>query len=165
VSAFGHLDPLSVPMSVWVMAVAVIVGDITLRRTGLGRRIYAIGSNQLMAQLAGIDAGRIKIFIFAVTGFLAALSGILVAARLERADTSIGTGWEFSVVASAIIGGVSLGGGIGTVAGAFLGLALLQVIVTGVVLIGVDPFLQTTVIGLAVIAAAVVDVIRHRRQG
>jgi ribose/xylose/arabinose/galactoside ABC-type transport system permease subunit len=137
--------------------------DLVMRHTTLGRVAYATGGNPLTAGLAGIRTDRIKIIAFTLCAALASLGGILLMSRLQRADASIGIGWELSVIAGCVVGGVALGGGAGTIVGTFLGLLLLQGIVQGLVIIGVNPLLQPVAFGIVLIAAAGFDLYRRRR--
>jgi ribose transport system permease protein len=117
------------------------------------------------SRLAGIDTSRVKIGAFVITGALAAFAGVMLMSRLGRADPSFGLGWELNVIAAAVVGGVRLGGGSGTIAGAFLGLLFLQVISQGLVIAGVDASLQPVVIGVVMITAVGLDLSRRRRYG
>jgi ribose transport system permease protein len=163
VAVLARTDILGFPSSIWVFLLIVVVVDLLMRHTTLGRVIYATGGNPLTTRLAGIRTDRVKILAFALCGALAASGGVLLVSRLERADASIGLGWELNVIAACVVGGIALGGGAGTIAGAFLGLVLLQGVVQGLVIIGVDSSLQPVVAGIVLIAAAGFDLYRRRR--
>jgi ribose transport system permease protein len=163
VAVLARTDILGLPSSIWVFLMVVVVVDLTMRHTTLGRVVYATGGNPLTTRLAGIRTGRVKILAFTLCGSLSGLGGILLVSRLQRADASIGLGWELNVIAACVVGGVALGGGAGTIAGAFLGLVLLQGVVQGLVIIGVDSSLQPVVAGLVLIGAAGFDLYRRRR--
>ena len=106
--------------------VAAIVADFVLRRTVLGRNMYATGGNPEVARLVGINTSLYKIGAFIVVGALAAIAGMFVMADLASGTTSIGSGWELTVIAGVVVGGVSLFGGAGTMAGGVVGILLLQ---------------------------------------
>jgi ribose transport system permease protein len=163
VGVLARTDILGIPSSIWVFLLVVLVADLAMRHTTLGRVVYATGGNPLTARLAGIRTARVKTLAFILCGSLAAFGGLLLVSRLERADASIGLGWELNVIAACVVGGVAIGGGAGTVLGAFLGLVLLQGVVQGLVIIGVDASLQPVVAGVVLIAAASFDLYRRRR--
>jgi ribose transport system permease protein len=163
VAVLARTDILGLPSSIWVFLLIVVVVDLTMRHTVWGRVIYATGGNPLTTRLAGIRTARVKILAFTLCGSLASFGGVLLVSRLQRADASIGLGWELNVIAACVVGGVALGGGAGTVAGAFLGLVLLQGVVQGLVIIGVDSSLQPVVAGIVLIGAAGFDLYRRRR--
>ncbi|NBV97752.1 MAG: ABC transporter permease, partial [Verrucomicrobia bacterium] len=111
-----------------------------------GRKVYATGGNREVAHLAGIHTEAVKIGCFVLCGALAAVGGILLMAQINVGQPEIGVGWELDVIASTVIGGVSLFGGVGTVVGTFLGLLLMQVIRTGLVTTGVNTHWQTVAV-------------------
>lgn len=156
---------LGIPSSIWIFLVLVVVFDLTMRRSTWGRIAYSTGGNARTSRLAGIDTDRVKIVAFVLTGALSAFAGVMLMSRLGRADPSIGLGWELNVIAAAVVGGVRLGGGAGTIAGAFLGLLFLQVIQTGLVIAGVDATLQPVVSGVVLITAVGLDTLRRQRFG
>jgi len=132
-------------------------------RTRFGRYVYAIGGNPEAAELAGIDTRRVIVKVFALMGLLAAIAGAVSIARLNAATSAEGTLAELLVIAAAVIGGTSLAGGIGTVAGAMLGALLMQSLQSGMVLLGVDTPLQNIVVGIVLVLAAWLDSVYRRR--
>jgi ribose transport system permease protein len=156
----GRLFDLS--YSVYLFVFLTIVGELVLRRTTFGRAAYATGGNREVARIAGINVGRIKTVNFVVTGALAGLCGILVMASVASASSDIGDGYELIVIASVVIGGVSLFGGVGSVIGAFLGVLLLQVVQSGLVVSGLSANWQTVAVGAIMILAVGMDVLRRR---
>ncbi len=156
---------LGLPVSVWIFVALGLIAELVVRRSGFGRRLYATGGNAEASLLAGIRTDGIKIAAFMATGALAALSGVLVMSQLNAGDPQIGTGWELSVIAAVVVGGVSLRGGVGTVAGALLGVLFLQVISSGLVVSGVEATLQPVAVGVVMIAALALDQLRQRRYG
>jgi len=134
-------------------------------RTRFGRYAYAIGGNPEAAELAGINTRWVILKIFMLMGLLAAISGAVSIARLNAATNSEGTLAELLVIAAAVIGGTSLAGGVGTVAGAMLGAVLMQSLQSGMVLLGVDTPLQNIVVGVVLVAAVWLDTLYRRRAG
>ena len=109
----------------------MIIGDSSLRKTVFGRQVLATGGNCEVARIAGINTDLVKMSCYVLTGMLAAMAGMLLMAQLNVGQPEIGMGWELDVIASVVIGGVSLFGGIGTVMGTFFGLLIIQVVRSG----------------------------------
>jgi D-xylose transport system permease protein len=134
-------------------------------RTRFGRYVYAIGGNSEAAELAGVNTRWVIMKIFMLVGLLAAIGGAVSIARLNAATNSEGTLAELLVIAASVIGGTSLAGGVGTVAGAMLGAVLMQSLQSGMVLLGVDTPLQNIVVGAVLVVAVWLDTVyRHRAQ-
>lgn len=142
--------------------VAAIVADFVLRRTVLGRNMYATGGNPEVARLVGINTNLYKIGAFVTIGVLAAVAGMFVMADLASGTTSIGSGWELAVIAGVVVGGVSLFGGAGTMAGGIVGILLLQVVSSGLVVVGVSSNWQQIAVGLIMVLAVGLDIARRR---
>jgi D-xylose transport system permease protein len=146
--------------------IAIAVGVVTTflaKRTRFGRYVYAIGGNPEAAELAGIRTRWVIVKVFMLMGFLAALSGAIMVARLNAATNAEGTLAELLVIAAAVIGGTSLAGGVGTVAGAMLGAVIMQSLQSGMVLLGVDTPLQNIAVGVVLVLAAWLDALYRRR--
>jgi len=144
------------------IGVTVLMTFLATRRR-FGRYIYAIGGNPEAAELAGIKTKRTVVKTFALMGFLVGLAGAVQIARLNAAVSSLGTGMELSVIAAAVIGGTSFSGGIGTIPGAVLGALVMQSLVSGMVLMGVEAPLQDIVVGIVLVFAVAIDTIIRRR--
>jgi ribose transport system permease protein len=160
----GQQGPLKLPWMVWIMAVLVIVGDLALRRTRFLRQVYYIGGNERAARLSGIPVNGLRVFTYVLSGTLAALAGVLLAARLSTAVPTAGEGLELTVIAAAVIGGASLSGGEGSVLGAVLGIVFLFIISNALTLLSVSIFWQIVITGVVLIAAVSIDVLLRRRQ-
>ena len=132
-------------------------------RTRFGRYVYAIGGNREAVELAGVDARWVVMKLFMLMGLLAGIGGAVSIARLNAATNSEGTLTELLVIAAAVIGGTSLAGGVGTVAGAMLGAILMQSLQSGMVLVGVDTPLQNIVVGIVLVLAVLIDTVYRRR--
>ncbi|UDL86967.1 ABC transporter permease [Mesorhizobium sp. PAMC28654] len=142
--------------------IAAIVADFVLRRTVLGRNMYATGGNKEVAHLVGINTNAYKIGAFMVVGALSAIAGMFVMADLGSGGTSIGSGWELTVIAGVVVGGVSLFGGAGTVAGGVVGILMLKVVQSGLVVIGVNSNWQQIAVGVIMVLAVGLDILRRR---
>jgi len=159
---FGTATPLGISPSFILWIVLVIIGDFMLRQTIFGSMIAATGGNKQAARVAGINTDRVKIGCFILTGALAAISGVLVTGSLRTGNYDTGTGWELTAIASVVIGGVSLFGGVGTVFGTFLGALLMQVVQSGLVISSVNINWQNIVVGVILAIAASLDMLRRR---
>jgi D-xylose transport system permease protein len=147
-----------------LIAIAVgIVMTFVATRTRFGRYVFAIGGNPEAAELAGIKTRWVTMKIFMLMGLLAAIGAAISTARLNAATNAQGTLDELLVIAAAVIGGTSLSGGVGTIAGAMLGAVLMQSLASGMILLGVDTPLQNIVVGLALVIAVWLDTIYRRR--
>lgn len=147
-----------------LMAIGVgIVMTFIATRTRFGRYVFAIGGNPEAAELAGINTRWVLMKIFILMGTLAAVSAAISTARLNAATNAQGTLDELLVIAAAVIGGTSLGGGVGTIAGAMIGAVLMQSLATGMILLGVDTPLQNIVVGFVLVLAVWLDTIYRRR--
>ncbi len=148
-----------------LISIAVgIVMTFLATRTRFGRYVYAIGGNPEAAELAGIDTRWVIMKTFMLMGLLAAVGAAISIARLDAATNSEGTLAELLVIAAAVIGGTSLAGGTGTVAGAMLGAVLMQSLQSGMVLLGVDTPLQNIVVGAVLVLAVWLDTVYRRRR-
>lgn len=128
----------NVPVLVIVCLVLVIIGDILVRRSGVARNVFFVGSNEKTSMLSGINTRLVKTLVYVLTGALAGLAGVLTASRFGTATSSTGSGVEMTVISAAVIGGVSLSGGKGTVAGAVLGVIMMSVISNILVILNVS---------------------------
>ena len=154
----GFVGP--VPMPVIYMVLVVLAGWLVTSRTGFGYALFAVGGNQEAANLAGIHVDRIKLAVFAASGAIAAMTGVVLAARLSVGDATLGVGMELNAIAAVVIGGVSLVGGRGSILGIILGAALIGVLQNAMVLLGVSAFWQQVVVGLTIIVAVMLDRLR-----
>jgi inositol transport system permease protein len=128
-----------------------------------GREVLAIGGNPEASRLVGIRVDRVSIVVYVMAGALAALAGILSAARLGTAQASAGTGFELTVIAAVIIGGTSMFGGSATVVGTIIGALLLAVLSNGMTIVGLSPFYQNLLVGIVIVLAVAVDQWRRSR--
>ena len=122
----GYLGP--VPFSVVLLLILLFLASLFLRHTVPGRYIYAVGSNERSARLSGVPVNKVRVFVYAISGFFCALAGIILTGRLSTAATNIGLGNELDVIAAVVIGGASLQGGEGTVTGAIIGATIMAIV-------------------------------------
>jgi ribose transport system permease protein len=162
-SVIGNGQFLTVPMPVVLVTIAAVVAYLVLRRTRLGVHIYAAGGNVEAARLAGVNVALTTISVYAISGFCAGMGGLITTSRLMVGYPSAGTGNElFFSIAAAVVGGVSLFGGVGSVLGAMLGAGLIATISNGMTLLSVPSFWQPLVIGLIILFGVIVDTYRRR---
>jgi inositol transport system permease protein len=146
-------SPLPVVIFIAVAAVATFV----LNYTKFGRYIYAIGGNEVAARVSGIRIPRVTIIIYTISGLLAGICGVLLAARIGSGNATLGTGIELDAITAVIIGGTSFKGGVGKIWGTVVGALLIGVINNGLDLLSVSPFLQIVVKGCIIIVAIIID--------
>lgn len=146
-----------------VMAVLIVLFDFVTRRTVLGRRVYALGGNEKAARLSGIDTRRLSFYAFVNMGVLAALAGLVFAARLNTATPKAGLGFELDVIAACFIGGASASGGVGKVTGAVIGAFVMGVMNNGMSIMGIGIDYQQVIKGLVLLAAVFIDVWHKNR--
>jgi D-xylose transport system permease protein len=159
----GLFIPHGLAVPVLLALVAGIVMTFVATRTRFGRYVFAMGGNPEAAELAGINTRWVTVKIFMVMGALCAISAAISAARLNAATNAMGTLDELYVIAAAVIGGTSLAGGMGTVAGAMLGALVMQSLQSGMVLMGMDSPLQSIVVGVVLVFAVWLDTLYRRR--
>jgi ribose transport system permease protein len=157
----GQVGPIPIPV-LCILAVA-IAGHVVLTRTRLGRYSYAIGSNPEAARLSGIGVGRYLVAVYTICGALAGFGGMIAASRVNSGQPNFGIGLELDVIAAAVIGGASLFGGQGTVVGTLIGAFLIALIRNGSVLLNINLFVQTIVIGVVIWLAVIWDGFRRRK--
>jgi ribose transport system permease protein len=151
------------PMPTVIAVLVFILGWIVLYQTDFGRYIIAIGGNEAGTRLSGVNTAWWKFLTYVAAGALAALGGVIMAARLRAADPIVGNGWEFDAIAATILGGTSFEKGNGTLGGTVLGVLLISVLRNGLNVIGVGAMWQPALIGLVIIAAIIFDVLLKQR--
>jgi ribose transport system permease protein len=160
--AIGQAKLWGIQTPIIISVVLLIIGDILLRNSRFFRQSYYIGGNEHAARLSGIAVDKIKILAYVLTGLFAAISGIVMTARLGSASVTAGTGLELRVITAVIIGGASLAGGEGTILGAFLGTLLMGLISNALTLTGVDVYWQTFVTGATLLTAVLIDTLSKK---
>lgn len=163
--ALAKAAPLGIPNIILFAAIVALAVYIFLNYTRPGRDIYAVGSNPEAANVAGIPVQRTLFTVYVISGLLAGLAAVLWASRFESAQTNTALGFELQTVAAAVVGGVNIFGGSGTVIGVILGAFLLGIIENALILVRISPFWQLAAQGLLILLAVIVDsAIRRRLQ-
>ncbi|MBQ9400612.1 MAG: ribose ABC transporter permease [Bacteroidales bacterium] len=155
---------LGVPMPVWVAAVIILFFAFYMKKTPTGRYIYAIGGNQRASLLSGIRVDRIILLVYTLAGVLSAVAGLLVTARLDSAQPNAGAGYELDAIAAVVIGGTSLSGGRGSIAGTVVGALIIGILNNGLVLLDVSPFWQQVIKGFVILGAVIIDKFSSKNQ-
>lgn len=163
-SEFGAAKPLGIPIQILILIFAGLLTWMILKFTLIGRGIYAVGGNLTSAMRVGYNVDRIQTFIYMYCGAMAGLAGVVHTSIVQQVDPNTFTGLELNVIVAVVIGGASTMGGIGTVLGTFLGVALMAILKNGLVLAKVPTFWQKIVMGLIIVFAVSFDVINRKRE-
>ncbi|WP_298846372.1 sugar ABC transporter permease [uncultured Ruegeria sp.] len=161
----GLVVGYGIPISVLILILVAVTLTVVARKTRFGRYIFATGGNPDAAELSGINTRMMTVKIFALMGFLCALSAVVASARLANHSNDIGTLDELRVIAAAVIGGTALSGGIGTIYGAILGALIMQALQSGMAMVGVDAPFQNIVVGTVLVLAVYIDIVYRKRLG
>lgn len=164
VNKFGTAEPLNTSWSFIIFVIMAVIFGIVLAKTAYGRKLYVVGGNPEVAHLAGISPAKIRLSGFVLTGMCATLAGMLLMSRIVIGNPTIGLGWELNVIAGVVIGGVSLFGGSGSIFGAVIGLSIMAVVNNGLVVSKLDPYWQTVAIGVIMIVAVAIDIVRRKSK-
>ncbi len=155
---------LAVPVPTIIMVLTFIASHVILTRTRFGRYVYAVGGNIEAARLAGIRTGRVLVNVYVLSGTLAALSGILLASRMNSGQPNAGVAYELDVIAAVVVGGTSLSGGAGSIVGTFIGAMLIAVLRNGLNLLNVNSYVQQVIVGVVILLAVMLDQLRRKRK-
>lgn len=153
----GGGDIFGIPFPIIVLIIIFIICTIILKKTILGRYIYAVGGNEQAARASGINVNQVKMAVYSISGILAGLAGILLTSRITTGQPNAGAGFELDAIAAAVIGGTSTSGGTGTITGTLIGVLLIGVINNGLDLLNVTSYYQQVVMGIIIIGAVVLD--------
>jgi ribose transport system permease protein len=154
----------NIPVSAYIFVITGLALTFLLSRTVLGRNLYAVGSNSEAARLSGINVVKTKMLAYVICDGMAGLAGIILASRLMSSQPGAGEGYHFEGIFAAVIGGVSLSGGTGTILGAIIGAFVVAILRNGLNLNGVGTFWQQVILGVIILIAVYVDNIRTERQ-
>ncbi len=152
------------PVPVILMVVAVVVSWLLLSRTRLGLHIYATGGNPQAARVAGVNLRAIRLTVYTISGLLAGLAGVVLASRATAGIATTGTGYELNAIAAAVIGGISLMGGRGSIFGTVFGFMIIGVLDNGLNILNVSPFYQLIIKGVIIIGAVFIDSTLNRKD-
>lgn len=153
-----------VPPGVWGMVVLAIAASIMLRYTRLGRHIYAVGSNEQTARLCGVATDRVKVFVYILSSLTTGIAGLFQFSRLTVGDPTVAVGLELDVIAAVVIGGGSLSGGEGSIAGSIIGALIMTTIRSGCSQMGLPNWVQEIVTGAIIVVAVAIDRLRHQKS-
>lgn len=157
----GQIGPI--PIAVIIMIVIVIIGSILLNRTYVGRYIYAMGNNAEAVKLAGANVTRLRLLVYAIAGLFTAIGTVVYVSRTGSASSSMGPGTEFTLIASALLGGIKMGGGGGKMSSIVLGVLILTIIQNGMQMMQMDQYSQYIIKGIVLVAAIWFDAAQTRR--
>lgn len=151
----GYL--FGIPVPIWLMAIVFLISWYVLKHTKMGRYIYALGGNEVATQLSGINVDKVKIFVFAVSGFLSALAGLIVTSRLSSAQPTAGVTYELDAIAAVVVGGTSLMGGKGRVMGTLIGALIIGFLNNALNLLDISSYYQMIAKALVILVAVLAD--------
>ncbi|MEM1485841.1 ABC transporter permease [Oscillospiraceae bacterium PP1C4] len=158
----GYLGPI--PLPVIYMLVSIVVISVLLSKTRFGSHVYALGGNREAAIFSGVPVKKVEIIVYTLSGFLSAVAGVVLAARMYSAQPSVSQGAEMDAIAACVLGGVSMSGGLGKIGGVFIGVLIVGIISNGLNLLNVNSFWQLIVKGAIVLLAVYVDIIKKQKM-
>ena len=162
----GQENLFGVPAQLWLLLIAIVVSAIVLDRTTFGRTLYAMGNNETAARFSGLPVDRAKLIIYTLSGLMAGLSACVLVSRVTTTRSDMGIGYELDVIAAVVLGGTSIFGGVGTIWGTVVGLAMIQLLKNGLALTGVKGDATIVVIGTVLILSTLVaSSLQRRREG
>lgn len=164
--SFGYIgggDLMGIPVPIMILGAIFASCMVLLKKTVLGRYIYAVGGNEEAARASGINVKKIKITVYTLCGALSAVGGIILASRISTGQPNVGVAFELNAIAAVVIGGTSLSGGVGTMTGTLIGALLIGVIGNGLDLMNVSSYYQQVVMGLIIIGAVLLDNLRRNK--
>jgi methyl-galactoside transport system permease protein len=158
---FGHF---SIPIIIVIAFGAFLIYSFLLNRTTLGKNIYAIGGNANAATVSGVNVRKNLVIIYTIAGVLYGLAGVLLSARTGGATNEYASGYELDAIAAAVIGGVSITGGVGTATNAVIGVLIFEVLNNGLVVLGVSAYWQLVIKGVIIVSAVALDIRKYTRK-
>lgn len=153
----GKGNIFRIPIPVILFVLVFIAFYFMLNKTTFGRRIYATGSNSKCARLAGVDIDKTKIIVYGISGFMSALSGLILLSRLNSAQPTLGDGYEMDAIAATALGGTSMSGGRGKIQGTLIGVLIIAVLNNGMNILGISSYYQDVVKGIVILIAVLSD--------
>ena len=164
IRAFALTKIAGLPLFVYVSIVLFIIAYIIQEKTAFGKYMFAVGENEAIAKVAGINVNKVKILVFVWAGILVGIAGIMGAAQIGRGDVAVGTGQTFKALAAVVLGGTALTGGKGGIKNTLLGTIIITVLNNGLVLIGVNPYLKDAFMGIILVGAVILSLDRDPKQ-
>lgn len=154
---FGKGSLFGIPFPVILFLLVFAAYYLILNKTTMGRKIYAVGSNDKCANLAGISISKVKLAVYSISGLMAAVSGMVLLSRLNSAQPTLGSGYELDAIASVALGGTSMNGGRGKITGTLIGILIIAVLNNGLNILGISSYYQDVVKGLVILIAVLSD--------
>lgn len=160
----GRGTLLGLPYSIWIMIGLALLAIFITRKTPFGRQVYAIGGNERAAQLSGVRVKTVTMLTYVISGFCAAVVGLIISSQLVASHPATGDGFELNAIAAVVLGGTSLAGGRGTILGTIVGAFVVGVLRNGMVIEGVSSFWQMIITGGVIVLAVIIDQVQQRIQ-
>ncbi|WP_105619742.1 ABC transporter permease [Vallitalea okinawensis] len=151
-----------IPVPVLIFLLMGLLTHIILRKSKFGKTIYALGGNEQAAKVCGINVKKVLIIVYTYAGIMSAVGGIILTARVSSGNPTAGLSYELDAIASAVIGGTSLNGGVGFISGTIIGALIIGVLNNGLTLIGVSPYWQQIIKAIIIVGAVILDSYRHK---
>lgn len=155
---------LGIPVPIIILVLVAVVTHIILTQTRFGRHVFAVGGNEQAAIISGINVVKVKVMVYTYAGFLASLAGLVLTARINSGQPGLGVGLELDAIASAVIGGTSLSGGMGAVFGTITGALVIGVINNGMDLLNINVYWQQIVKGIIIVLAVFIDKMKNKKR-
>ncbi len=162
-SFFGS-SVAGIPVGLLILVVLAVVFSALLKKTAFGWHVFSIGGNEKAAKLSGVKVNKVKILVYMISGICAAVVGVIASSQLAAAHPATGESWEMNAIASAVLGGTSMAGGVGTIGGTIVGAFVIGVINDGMVMCGVSEFWQMVIKGLVIVLAVIIDQFQRNLQ-
>lgn len=162
--SFFGASVAGIPVGLLILVVLAVVFAVLLKKTSFGWHVFSIGGNEKAAKLSGVKVNKVKILVYMISGICAAVVGIIASSQLAAAHPATGESWEMNAIASAVLGGTSMAGGIGTIGGTIVGAFVIGVINDGMVMCGVSEFWQMVIKGLVIVLAVIIDQFQRNLQ-
>jgi len=156
-STLGNGYVMGIPIPILIMIVVFLIGYYVLTQTTFGRYVYSLGGNEEATKLSGVNTDRMKVIVYSISGFLAALAGIIITARLSSAQPTAGSGYELDAIAAVVLGGTSLAGGVGSILGTVTGALIIGVLNNALNLMNVSSYYQLLAKGVVILIAVLLD--------
>jgi len=153
----GPNDIVRIPIPAIILVLALVIFWFMLTKTTFGRKIYATGSNAKCANLVGVNTAKTKIIVYAISGFMAALAGLMMISRVDSAQPTLGDGYELDAIAAVALGGTSMSGGRGKISGTFAGVLIIAVLNNGLNILGVSTYYQEVIKAIVILIAVLSD--------
>lgn len=153
-----------IPIPVIIMIVILIIGAVILNKTYIGRYFYSIGGNEEASRLSGIDVDKIKCLAYTLSGLFAGIAGVILLSRTNSGQPTMGNGFEFDVLTAVVLGGVSVNGGVGKISNVISGILIIGVLNNGLVLMGMNTYVQSVIKGIVLLIAVAFDFIQRSKK-